>query len=98
MLLFGIVALIAGMALAQRFPVLILVPVIFVTLIITVGSGVIIADQPWTISVATVIAAVTLQLGYVLGATIKEPAAMRRTERSNGLSLPNPATSRRVPN
>ena len=91
------ITFIAGIALAQQFAVLILGPATVATIIITASGGAIIVDHPWTISLAIVTAVVSLQIGYFSGAIIKQFLTMSRAERSNGLSLNDPAADRRMP-
>jgi hypothetical protein len=68
MTLFIVISLLVGMALGQRFNVLVLVPALALTLVLTIGTGIGHADALGAI-VAMVVATITsLQVGYLAGA------------------------------
>ncbi len=67
MTLLVIVSLLAGMALSQRYKVLILLPAIGVAIVVAVAIGVARADQAWSIILSAVSMTASLQVGYLLG-------------------------------
>jgi hypothetical protein len=70
MTLLALAAMITGALLGQRFNVLILIPAIALGSTVTIGSGLLLNSSYSSILLATVLAASTLQLGYLGGAII----------------------------
>jgi len=85
-MLLAIFMFLVGAALAQRFTVLVLVPVILVTLGVAIGLGIARAQAPGTIVLGTVAAIACLQIGYLLGLGIR-PLAQGRTRRLQAASF-----------
>jgi hypothetical protein len=87
-----VVSALVGMALGQRFKVLILVPTIGFTLLLTIAAGIMRADGLGEIVMMAVAMIASLQIGYLAGTGIlprgrdtRQPHAGRR------LSGPLPA-------
>jgi hypothetical protein len=85
--------LLAGMALGQRFKVLILLPVIGLAVVISTAAGIAHGDQFWSIELLAVWFAVALQIGYLIGTGILSVLVHARTFRSNGASISTPAAT-----
>jgi hypothetical protein len=71
-MLLAILTLLVGVALGQRFTVLVLLPAILVTLCIAVGVGMARAQTAGTIALGAIAAIVCLQIGYLLGLAIRQ--------------------------
>jgi hypothetical protein len=81
MLLLGILALVAGMVIGQRFNVLTLIPASFLVLFAVVGAGAALADGMWIIIVAAVLTIVSLQSGYLFGLGMRHLLFVARARR-----------------
>jgi hypothetical protein len=68
---FATATILIGTLLGLRFKVLILVPAIAICLPVTFAIGLAHNDSIWFVLFATVLAAITLQVGYLTGATIR---------------------------
>jgi hypothetical protein len=88
MLAAAVISLVVGMALGQRFKVLVLLPAIGLAVIVTTSAGVLRADDGWSIVWMGVAAAVALQLGYLLGTGIRSFLVADRTTRVLPASAP----------
>jgi hypothetical protein len=71
MFMLGILSLLAGMVLAQRFKILILTLAVFLTLSCIVGVGIIVGEAPQLIGLGAAIAVVCLQTGYMIGIVLR---------------------------
>jgi hypothetical protein len=88
-----IISLLVGMALGQRFKVLILVPAIAAAIIVSIAAGIARDDDIWSIVLLAVVAATGLQIGYLGGIAIRIGLAAAR---ANRLRLLAPRTSATV--
>jgi len=83
----AILSLLVGIALAQRFKVLVLVPAIMITLLFAFVSGLARANTGWT---ADALIAVTfivgLQIGYLLGIGVRHLMLLGRAHRLRAAS------------
>jgi hypothetical protein len=66
-----IVVLLFGAVLGQRFKVLILLPAMSLTLICTITAGVARAQDGWSIALEAVCVTSALQIGYLVGTSIR---------------------------
>jgi hypothetical protein len=80
MLLSAFIGLLVGIALGQRYRVLILAPVIAVTLALAMGAAIACHWPAWTIALGATGAVVGLQIGYVLGIVIRAVVSAARGE------------------
>jgi hypothetical protein len=71
MTILGIVALLIGIMLGQRFRVLILLPAISFALIVAIGASVVRADNGWSIVLTAVAVTIALQIGYLIGSRLR---------------------------
>jgi hypothetical protein len=78
MIMLAITCLLAGMALGQRFTVLVLVPTIALILILIVCAHTTTADGLWWTILKAVAGATSLQIGYVAGIGIRRLQAPSR--------------------
>lgn len=70
MLVLSTVSFMVGAALAQRFKIMVLVPAVATVLTVAVGIGATNAYTAWSIVVTAVIAATSMQIGYLIGMSI----------------------------
>jgi hypothetical protein len=66
-ILFVVISLVAGIALGQRFKILILVPVMSLALVGTIAAGIARADNVWSIALMAIAVVTALQIGYLIG-------------------------------
>jgi membrane protein DedA with SNARE-associated domain len=76
-----LVSLLIGMALGQRFKVLVLVPGSGLAFIVAVLIGITRAEAAWTIVLMSVGVAASLQVGYLVGTTIRHLLVAARASR-----------------
>ena len=69
-LVLSTVSFVVGAALAQRFKIMVLVPAVATVLTVAVGIGATNAYTAWSIVVTAVIAATSMQIGYLIGMSI----------------------------
>jgi len=69
-LVLSTVSFMVGAALAQRFKIMVLVPAVATVLTVAVGIGATNAYTAWSIVVTAVIAATSMQIGYLIGMSI----------------------------
>ncbi len=86
MLAAAVISFLAGMVLAQRFKVLILVPIILLTLVVVIPAGIIHA-QAWTAGQTCVLVICGLQFGYFSGLGLRQIMVARRASRRRRASL-----------
>jgi hypothetical protein len=91
----AIVMLLVGMALGQRFTVLILAPAIPLVLATAIGLGVARSQAPWAIALAAVVAVACLQIGYLLGLGVRQLILTARMSRMRSSSFAEPPPARR---
>ena len=72
-----------GAVLGQRFKVLVLVPGMAVVLPFLAATGIVRADPLGQIAIAVIFAAVSLQLGYLAGITLRHLMVLPRTAQTN---------------
>ena len=92
-ILFVVISLVAGIALGQRFKILILVPVMSLALVGTIAAGIARADNVWSIALMAIAAVTALQIGYLIGIWLRSFIVSARFAR------PSPASeeTRRPP-
>jgi hypothetical protein len=83
----AILSLFVGVALAQRFKVLVLVPAIMITLLFAFVSGLAHADASWSAAAIAVTIIVGLQIGYLLGIAVRHLFLLARAHRLRAASL-----------
>jgi hypothetical protein len=88
MTLFIVISLLFGMALGQRFKVLVLVPAIALTLVLTIGTGIGHADALGAIVAMAVATIASLQVGYLSGTGIRHLVVAARASRLRGTAFP----------
>ena len=66
-ILFVVISLVAGIALGQRFKILILVPVMSLAFVGTIAAGIARADNVWSIALMAIAVLTALQIGYLIG-------------------------------
>jgi hypothetical protein len=76
---FGLISLLAGMVLGQRFKVLALVPAFAVSLVLAVGFGIAHFEQLGGTVLLAALAVASLQIGYLVGVAIRYSLAATRT-------------------
>jgi len=85
----AIISFLVGLALAQRFKVLVLIPVILLTLIFAVVAGLSGAAAGWASALTAVIVITDLQIGYLIGIAVRQVMLSARAHRLRG-SLARP--------
>jgi hypothetical protein len=89
MIMIGLISLSVGMAMAQRFKVMVLLPVIVLTLLFAIGLA-IARDEPfWLVGAATAVAIIAVQIGYLLGAAAHHLMLLARASRLHSGALPS---------
>jgi hypothetical protein len=88
MIIISMISFLAGVALGQRFKVMVLMPGIAIVLVLTVGSGVTHVQTAWSIILAAVLAAVCLQIGYLTGLFVHHVRVAALSRRSSSLNSP----------
>jgi len=83
-MLLAILLFLVGMALAQRFTVLVLSLAIVPAAVIAVGIGIARGETPGMITLLTVAAVACLQIGYLLGLGVCQLAADRASRQPSG--------------
>jgi hypothetical protein len=95
MMILELLALLIGIALGQRFTVLILVPAIALALLGAGGTAIAHLVATWTLALITVAWITSLQIGYLAGAGIHNLVASLRASRLRGAWVaPSPPTQR----
>ena len=67
----AVIAFLTGVILAQRFRVLVLVPVLALTIFIAFGVAVIVDVDRFQAAVGAIVAIVGIQVGYLVGAPFR---------------------------
>jgi hypothetical protein len=96
MFLLGILALLAGMVLGQRFNVLTLILANFLVLFAVVVAGAALADSAWIVIVAAALTIVCLQSGYLFGLGIRHLLLLARARRLRATEAASSAAMRRA--
>jgi len=89
MLIPAAVSLIGGMALAQRFKVLILAPTILLTLLMAIGVWAGRGDAASAVGLTAIVIIADLQIGYVLGIILRHLALVARAGRLRPMPVAN---------
>jgi len=92
----ALVSLLIGLALAQRFKVLSLIPVILLTLLFALTAEVSAANAAWTSALTAADAIAGLQVGYLLGIGLRQLTLIARAHRLRAVSRLLPS-QRRAP-
>lgn len=90
MITISMISFLAGVALGQRFKVMVLMPAISIALILAVGSGVTHAQTAWSIVLTAALAALCLQIGYLIGIFVHHVHVAALSRRSSSLNSPKP--------
>ena len=96
MILLSMVSLLVGALLGQRFKVMVLMPATPIVLILAVGTGVAHAQTAWSIVLMAAAAAISMQIGYLVGIGIHHILAAALSRSSPPTSL-TASTSARHP-
>ena len=91
-----IICLLLGVALGQRFKVLVLVPAIALVVVFSIVVGVARADGYWPIALTAVVATVSLQIGYLLGIGMRYLLVGVRTNRAHATSFESSSPTQRA--
>lgn len=94
-MLIAVISLLAGMVLGQRFKVLALLPAIGLLAIVCVGSGMAQGESLSATALTAIAAIVSVQLGYLLGLSIRHLLATMHASRLRATSFANPLPTRR---
>ena len=88
MITISMISFLAGVALGQRFKVMVLMPAVAIVLVLAVGGGVTHAQTFWSIFLTAVLAAVCLQIGYLSGIFVHHAHMAALSRRSSSLNSP----------
>ncbi len=91
----ALISLLAGMVLAQRFKVLILLPVMLLTLVIALSTAIAGTDGAWTAGLTAALIILGLQVGYLLGLGLRQVMVLTRATRRQPASLRSPLPPQR---
>jgi len=91
MIISALIGLLVGMLVAQRFTVLILIPILFLSIFFVITIGVARGERFWTVALASVITVIAVQIGYLLGMAIHQLLVVARTNRMQPLQRRRPA-------
>jgi hypothetical protein len=95
-MLLAVLMFLVGMALGQRFTVLVLAPAILLAVVVAVGIGIARSQTPGMITLLTVAAVACLQIGYLLGLGVLQLTAAGRASRQPSGSLADSSSARRT--
>lgn len=76
---FGLISLLVGMVLGQRFKVLAVVPAMAASLLVTIGIGIAHSEGLGRTVLLVALAVASLQIGYLVGVAIRYSLAAART-------------------
>jgi hypothetical protein len=88
------ICLLLGAVLGQRFKVLVLVPGMAVVLPLVAAAGIVRGDPYGQVAIALMVAAVSLQLGYLAGIVLRHLLVLLRASQISASSR-SPGTSAR---
>jgi hypothetical protein len=91
-----LICLLLGAVLGQRFKVLVMIPGMAVVLPLVAAAGVMRADPYGQIAIALMVAAVSLQLGYLAGIALRHLLVLLRASQINASSRAARTSARRV--
>jgi hypothetical protein len=95
MMTLGIFSLLFGMAMGQRFKVLVLLPGIAVALVVAVGAGIAQAETAGPIALLAAASIASLQIGYLAGIILRyAPTAFRASRLRAGIMAGSMPTRR----
>lgn len=83
----GLICLLVGMVLGQRFKVLALVPAIAISLLVAIGIGIAHSGELARAVLLATLAVASLQIGYLMGVVIRYSLAATRTSGLRNASL-----------
>jgi hypothetical protein len=93
-----LICLLLGAVLGQRFKILVLVPGMAAVLPLVAAVGIVRADPYGQIAIAVIVAAVSLQLGYLAGIALRHLMVLLRATQINASSRsPRASAPRAVP-
>ena len=84
---FGLISLLAGMVLGQRFKVLALVPAFAISALVVIGIGTAHSEALGHTVLLAALAVASLQIGYLVGVAIRYSLAAARTSGLRTASL-----------
>jgi hypothetical protein len=85
-----VISLLIGIVLGQRFKMLVLVPSVALTLVLTIGIGLGNAETLGAIFAMVFATIASLQVGYLAGLGIRQLAVAARANRLRGAAFPAP--------
>ncbi len=91
-----LICLLLGAVLGQRFKILVLVPGMAVVLPLVAAVGIVRADPYGKIAIAIMVAAASLQLGYLAGTALRHLLVLLRASQINASSRSPRTSARRV--
>jgi hypothetical protein len=91
---FGLISLLAGMVLGQRFKVLAVVPAIAAWLLVAIGYGMAHSEGLGSTVLLAALAVASLQIGYLAGVAIRYSLAAARTSGLRTASVNGPQPTR----
>jgi len=98
MMTLGLICLLLGAVLGQRFKVLILIPTTAIVLPLLTAADLVRTNSYGQIAIAVIIAAVSLQLGYLAGIALRDLMILPRATQPNDSSRsPRASAPRAVP-
>jgi len=83
-----IFSLVLGFVLGRRFTFFVLLPALFVALASTLGIGLAGGYSGWIIALGTVVAAIALQAGYLIGAHYRAKQEAQESLHTNSILRP----------
>jgi hypothetical protein len=86
MILLSTVSLLAGLLLAQRFRVMVLIPASVIVVGLAVGTGATHVYTVWSIILITAMAATSLQIGYLIGIGVRHFVMAAVSNRTSALA------------
>jgi hypothetical protein len=93
---FGLISLLTGMVLGQRFKILVLVPAFAISLPAVIGIGMSHYGEPGPALLLAALAVAGLQMGYLIGGAIRYALAAERASEVRSASLHDSAPARRI--
>jgi hypothetical protein len=91
---FGLISLLAGMVLGQRFKVLAVVPAMAASSVVAIGFGIAHSEGPGGTVLLAALAVASLQIGYLAGIAIRYALAATRTSGLHTASVDGPQPTR----
>jgi hypothetical protein len=84
---FGLISLLVGMVLGQRFKVLAVVPAMAASLLVSIGVGIAYSEGLGRTVLLAALAVASVQIGYLVGVAIRYSLAATRTSGLRTASL-----------